>query len=158
MGRKMAWVGGIALAAVALVFIVRATHQQLCYACRRPVYGRSRAVGLVESQRAIFCCPACALSQHHQTGRRVRVTGLTDYLTEAPLSPERAYVVEGSDVNLCMNQNGMVDESNQPAMVHFDRCAPSLLAFSRDTDAAEFAHRHGGRLVAFKDLAGAYVR
>jgi hypothetical protein len=154
MRRKVAWFGGIALLAAGLALgyagwkLAHATHEELCSACRRPVHPRSRTVGLLADRRVVFCCPACALSEHHQTGKRVQLIELTDYMSDAKLPPERAYLVQGSDVNLCIPQPATVDESKQPAGVRFDRCAPGLLAFARQQDAARFADQHGGQMVS----------
>ena len=107
---------------------------------------------------SLFCCPACALTAHDQNGKAVRVVELTDYETNAALSPDRAYVVRGSDVNPCAQSDGPVGPDKQPTVVHFDRCSPSLLAFATGQSAASFAREHGGEVFSFSDFAAAYSR
>jgi hypothetical protein len=88
------------------------------------------------------------------------VSELTDYETGARLRPGEAVLVEGSDVNACTGgtAGAVMDAHKHPAAEHFDRCAPGLLAFASERAAADFAARHGGRVLRFTELAGRYVR
>lgn len=104
------------------------------------------------------CWPARAMTTHDQNGRPVKIVQLTDYATNSPLAPSQAYIVRGSDVNTCAEQHGPVDPDKQPTMVHFDRCSPSLLAFSGRDAAARFASEHGGDVLSFSELAASYSR
>lgn len=134
----------------------RASEAQVCQACSRPIHSHTRTVGLVGNHRELFCCPACALTTHDQSGRAVRIVELTDYETNSALAPSQAYLVRGSDVNMCAQRHGPVDPDKQPTAVHFDRCSPSLLAFARQDAAARFAKAHGGDVLSFSDLAATY--
>jgi hypothetical protein len=113
---------------------------------------------MIGNRRELFCCPACALTTHDQDGRPVRIVELTDYETSSPLAPSQAYMVRGSDVNTCAQQNGPVDQDKQPTVVRFDRCSPSLLAFVGRDAAARFAKDHGGEVLSFSELAASYSR
>jgi hypothetical protein len=42
------------------------------------------------------------------------------------------------------------------ADVHYDRCAPSLLAFAQRREAVEFVSEHGGKVLPFKEVAVAF--
>ena len=137
MKRRRTWVGAAFILAVVLglgyagLRTWRSSEAQLCQVCSRPIHSHTRTIGLVGSRRESFCCPACALTTHDQSGRAVKIVELTDYATNSALEPGKAYLVRGSDVNTCAQQHGPVDSDKQPTMVHFDRCAPSLLAFAR---------------------------
>ena len=135
--------------------ISRSSQPQVCQACSRTIHAHTRSVGLVGGHRELFCCPACALRTHDQNGRPVKIIELTDYATNFPLAPSRAYLVRGSDVNMCAQQHGPVDADKQPTMVHFDRCSPSLLAFVSREAAARFAREHGGEILSFSEPAAA---
>ncbi len=133
--------------------IYRASSVEECYACLRPIHAHTRTVALVNGRARLFCCPACALSEHQQEGKPITVTQLTSFLTGAALSPDAAYVVKGSDVNMCAKTHEIVEADKRPADVHYDRCAPSLLAFAQRSEALEFVREHGGEVLPFKAVA-----
>ena len=131
---------------------------QSCKAGTRPVHSHMKTVGLVDGKRFVYCCPACALSEHQQSGKPVQVVELTDYGTDSPLKPESSYVVRNSDVNPCLDHHPAVGEGGQPLESHFDRCAPSVLAFQSQQSAAAFAGQHGGQVVKFSAFASELQR
>ncbi len=164
MKRRGAWLGA---ASLVILFVGlgyagwrawRPSQAQLCQACSRPIHSHTRTVALVGSRRESFCCPACALTTHDQSGRPVKVVELTDFLTNSPLDPGEAYLVRASDVNMCARQHGPLGPDKQPTTVEFDRCSPSLLAFARKETATAFASEHGGEVLSFSQLAASYAR
>ena len=161
-GRR--WLVAVAIVAVAAALgyvgfrAYRGAQPEMCYACQRPIHAHSRAVAVVGGRARQFCCPACALSEHEQEGQPVRIAELTSFLTGAKLSPNEAYVVKGSDVNMCAHAHEMIDADKRPAGVLYDRCSPSLLAFGQRSEAMQFAHEHGGEVLAFKEVMAAYGR
>ena len=46
---------------------------QLCTVCERPVHGNTRTEAVVGGAARPYCCPACALSEHTQSGLPVEV-------------------------------------------------------------------------------------
>jgi hypothetical protein len=164
VNRKGTWFGAVFILAVVAGLgytgwrISHPSQAQTCQVCDRPIHIHARTVGLVGDRRELFCCPACALTTHGQTGKAVRVVELTDYETHAALSPDRAYLLRGSDVNPCAQSDGPVGPDKQPTVVHFDRCSPSLLAFATRQSAAGFAKEHGGEVLSFSEFAAAYSR
>jgi nitrous oxide reductase accessory protein NosL len=110
-------------------------------------------VGVLDGKRVTFCCPACALSEGKQLGKPVRVTALTDFPTDEEIDPERAFLVKGSDVNPCAQHAATPLSDKRPMQVAFDRCSPSLLAFSSRSAAEAFARDHGGTILTWKDAA-----
>jgi hypothetical protein len=129
-----------------------------CYACRRPIHAHSKTVAVVNGHARLFCCPACALSQREQAGRPIRVTQLTSFQDGKAVAPENAYVVRGSNVNMCERTQELIQEDKRPADLHYDRCAPSLIAFAQRSEALEFARKQGGEVVAFQEAAAALVQ
>jgi hypothetical protein len=160
-GRR--WLAILAVAAVALALgytalkAYRGSQPESCYACQRPIHEHSRTVALVNGRTKIFCCPACALSEHEQEGKPIQITELTAYLTGAKLSPDEAFVVKGSDVNMCARTHGVIDADKRSAPVHYDRCAPSLIAFSQRSEALQFAGKHGGEVLPFSEIVKAFA-
>ncbi len=67
-------------------------------------------------------------------------------------------MVKGSDVNMCMPTRDVIDADKRAADVHYDRCAPSILAFAQRSDAADFAREHGGQVLSFKDIAATFAK
>ena len=137
---------------------VDAKSAQACRACARPVHSHMRTVATLDGKSSHYCCPACALSEHQQSGKQVQVVELTDYLSNTALKPESSYVVRNSDVNPCLQHLPAVGEDSQPLASRFDRCSPSVLAFHDRQSAAAFAGEHGGQVVKFSDFASQFQR
>lgn len=133
-------------------------NAQACRACARPVHSHMRTIAILDGKRSHYCCPACALSEHQQSGKQVQVVELTDYLSNMALKPESSYMVRNSDVNPCLQHRPAVGEDSQPLESRFDRCSPSVLAFHDRQSAAAFAGEHGGQVVKFSDFASQYQR
>jgi hypothetical protein len=107
---------------------------------------------------AILLLSPCALSQHQQTGDPLRITQLTSFLTGQALSPDSAYVVRASDVNMCQRTTELMDNDKRAADLRYDRCAPSLIAFAARNDAVQFAREHGGQVMPFRQAAVAFAK
>ena len=138
--------------------VYRGPQVEQCYACHRPIHAHSRTLGLVSGRTRLFCCPACALSEHEQEGKPIRVTELTAFLTGAKLSPSDAFVVRGSDVNMCARTHELLDQDKRSADVHYDRCAPSMLVFGQRDEAVRFAREHGGEVLPLKEIVAEFSR
>lgn len=158
------WLGtlAVAVAAVGLGYagfkVYRGSQTEQCYACQRAIHAHSRTIAIDKGRLRAFCCPACALSEHEQEGKPILVTELTDYLTGAKLAPSGAFMLKGSDVNMCAHTHELIDADKRPADVQYDRCSPSLLAFGRREDAIEFARAHGGQVVPFSEIVSSFSR
>ena len=158
MTRKSASIGLAILFAVVIAVgyagwrVYRETPSEYCEFSARPVHTQTKAIALVDGEQKIFCCPACALTMRAQTGQDVKLTELTDYETGRPLVPEQAFVVRGSEINMCVTQHMLMEENKQAAPMNFDRCMPSLVAFARREAAEHFLQVHGGILVSFQEL------
>ena len=123
-----------------------------CRVCRRHLHAGSRVVAMQQERREAFCCPTCAVTFGRQAGQAVTLVELTDFETGSRIPPAEAYVVQGSDVNLCLQHPVLTDSQKQPASMQFDRCSPSVLAFSSQQAAEAFRQEHGGRLLPFSAL------
>lgn len=149
---------GLGAVAYAAWHYVSERSNHSCHACARPVHAHSKTVAVVDGKKSTYCCPACALSEHQQSGKPVQVVELTDHVGGGALKPENSYIVRNSDVNHCMQHRPAVDENKQPLAVHYDRCAPSVIAFRNATTAGEFAKAHGGQVLKFSDFASEFQR
>ena len=161
---RRSWLVGLAALALALTLgyagwrSFASADAQTCYACQRSVHAHSRTVALVDGHARLFCCPACALSQHQQSGKPVNIKQLTAFLTGEPLTPDNAYLVRASNVNMCVRTGELIGEDKQPADLHYDRCSPSLVAFSQRSEAVQFAREHGGEVMPFREVAAAFAK
>jgi hypothetical protein len=152
----------VAIAALAVGYVgwrvYRRAQPEQCYACQRPIHAHSRTVAFARGSSRLFCCPACALSEKEQEGKPVLVTELTGFFTGARLSPNDAYVVKGSDVNMCAQTHELIDADKRPADILYDRCAPSLLAFAHQSEAIQFSREHGGTVLPFRQVAESFAK
>ena len=123
-----------------------------CRVCQRHIHAGSQVVALREGRQEAFCCPTCVITLGRQSGQAVTVVEITDFETGSKVAPDEAFVVQGSDVNLCMQHPVLTDSQKQSASMQFDRCSPSVLAFSSHRAADAFRQEHGGRLLRFQDL------
>lgn len=154
----------LALAAIALLAagvagcdkIETLIHGDRCVLSDRVVHPDMAAEVAVEggpSGRA--CCIRCAITYAQQTGKKVRVASVTDYLTREPVSPGRAFYVTGSGVAPCVGPPMEATSGrHECCILRFDRCAPSTVAFANEQDAIRFQRAHGGRIETFADLSG----
>jgi hypothetical protein len=120
---------------------------EVCYVCQRPIHAHSKTVAEAGGRARLFCCPACALSQH------AKITELTSFATSAPLAPDNAWAVRGSDVNMCVRTQELIGTGKREADLRYDRCLPSILAFARRDEAARFASEHGGEVLRFSQIS-----
>lgn len=131
---------------------VRAREKHDCAACKRPIHQHSLTTAIVNGKQSGYCCPACALSDRLHFGARVRVTSLTDHNTGDRVAPDRAWVVRGSDLNMCARMASEPRPDKHRMEAHYDRCSPGLVAFSTESAAASFVREHGGQIVRFATL------
>lgn len=136
--------------------VYRSSQVSVCQVCGRPLHGVNRTVAaLNDGEPEAFCCPTCALNAARQRRQSIRFVEVTDYVSQRALDPAKAFLVRGSNVNPCMEHHSggpMMDESGQPMPLEFDRCAPSILAFSGASAARDFAEHHGGEPVTLDQL------
>jgi nitrous oxide reductase accessory protein NosL len=100
------------------------------------------------------CCMACALTYHHEV-KNVEITAATDFVTNSPIDPKKAFYVVGSDISPCTQDvkvKKFIREPHDTLYACYDRCEPGILAFSKKADAETFQQTHGGRVKLFDQL------
>jgi hypothetical protein len=147
MGRAMRIAGVVLVILLGILLLEVRGTSEVCYACQRGVHAHSKTVAEAGGRAHLFCCPACALSQH------AKITGLTSFATSAALAPDNAWVVRGSDVNMCVRTQELIGADKRAADLRYDRCLPGILAFARREEAARFAAEHGGEVLRFAGLS-----
>ncbi len=130
-----------------------------CEVCGRPLHSESAVWADAAGERRHFCCAACALRAERQSGDDIEITEVSDHASDAVLDASEAIFVVGSNVNYCLRQHSVfdpqrnvLDDAKTAGALEFDRCSPSILAFSSRSAAAQFAERQGGRLLTLEQL------
>lgn len=126
--------------------------QQMCAVCHRHIHAETRTVAEANGERIVLCCPTCVRMVRKMRGVEMQVVQLTDHETREPLDSADAWLVVGSALNYCTREQTHVDEHKQAAMMGFDRCAPSIIAFAGRDAAEDFRNRHGGELHRFGEF------
>ncbi len=131
-------------------------NNTVCHACFRAVHDHMRTIAISNGRKETFCCPACALTEHQQSGHKVEVLSLTDHDSGKAIVPAQSYIVRGSDVNMCQHHEPTLGQDRQPLATQFDRCSPSIIAFSDMEAAKRFRAAHGGEFLRFAEIAARY--
>jgi hypothetical protein len=157
--------GLIALAivvAVALVFyLVETGHiapgKPLCVACHRALH-KAQVYTVISPNGAELpsCCPRCGL--RYTIENKAQSAQATDFKTGKSISPERAYYLEGSSIMECCSNTPLRTETGLVCDVHYDRCLPSLVAFSKLEDAEEYRNNQGGHIINFAEARASVAR
>lgn len=102
------------------------------------------------------CCPRCAShavkEAHEKSGRQVARLRARDFATGGEIDAREALYVEGSDVEHCMSRKEEPTPQSCCRVLTYDRCLPSLVAFSTRESAEAFIRDHGGELRSFDQL------
>lgn len=135
-------------------YLVSHRQPKICPFSGRAIHPQTRALVTIGNQKYETCCVRCAIIEAQQTGKPLRVLEVADFDTGKLIDPESAWFVEKSDVNLCMRMApGAASPGRESVYVRtFDRCSPSVLAFSSEQHARNFTAQHGGALKRLSDL------
>ncbi|MFI5365839.1 MAG: hypothetical protein ACHQ4J_09455 [Candidatus Binatia bacterium] len=98
------------------------------------------------------CCLSCALTYGRQTHKPVTILKVTDHGSGAPIDPKEAVFVVGSNVSPCTHSTVERGPEKESYNVQWDRCLPSILAFSSAEAADAFRTQHGGHLRTLDEL------
>lgn len=147
-----------ALAAVALVAAVGAfvyvewDSPETCDVCYRPMHQETfYRIHLKGGETKDVCCPRCGL--RFQEGRDDVVGAeVTDFDTKRHVDAADAYYVENSPVHFCAHESVQKDRSGAQYQVAWDRCLPSLIAFSTREAAERFQRTNGGDIKTYEEL------
>ena len=126
----------------------------ICPFSGRTIHAQTRAWITIGGKKYETCCVRCAITEARQTGKPLRILEVADFETGKLIHPEKAWFVEGSMVNLCMRMSpGMESPDQQTVYLRgFDRCSPSILAFSNERLARAFIAKSGGTLTTLSKL------
>lgn len=130
----------------------RTVGNDLCDVCYRPRHEETfYRIHLDSGESVEVCCPRCGL--RFQEGRNDVVRAeVTDFVTKEHLDAADAFYVENSPVHFCSHAAIQEDRSGTQYQVAWDRCLPSLIAFSTRDAARAFQAEHGGVIKTYEEL------
>ncbi len=118
----------------------------LCEVCNRDVLPANLfVIEGADGKRRETCCPRCGLRYVLQRGGRALEA--TVFSTGKRIPAADAIYLEGSDIMICCTSTGFRSADGTYDAVQFDRCMPSLVAFSTREDAESTRTQHGGRII-----------
>ena len=122
-----------------------------CDICGRAVHSAHESTLLLKNgKKAHTCCTRCALHYDQNHPGLVNDLLVMDHSTGKSVEAQKAIYVEGSDEQECVPASET--PPREPGVKYertFDRCVPSLIAFSNESAARDFMMRRGGHLVTF---------
>ncbi len=144
----------LAAAAVGAWYLLGRRPAAVCPLSGREIHTQTKARVVIGGSRYETCCLRCAITEARQKAEPLRVLEVADFETGKLMRPDRAWFVDGSPVNLCMRMSPAAESPDRQGayLRGFDRCEPSVLAFSNEQQARNFIAQHGGALKNLADL------
>ena len=150
---------GATIAAGLVAYRIEAPHGPgMCQVCDRMI-SEQTAFRIDTASGAVHaCCPACAMHYMMHHGDSKEKAWATDFISGRIIAASSAYYAEGGDVQYCTRHASSVERGTEGVSQRvYDRCLPTLVAFSSRADADAYRQQHGGRVVtydeAFRSLA-----
>jgi len=153
MKAKEFWITALALGAIAAVSVVAYRYvsqppRDLCRVCARGLHPGVTYRLELSAGKEDACCPRCGMHYAIQHPGAVKKAWATDLTTGVFIEAESAYYVEGGDVEYCTMHSTPVEREPQGVRVRdYDRCLPSLVAFSSRQEADAYQKQHGGQVL-----------
>jgi NosL len=145
---------GIALA-VGMVWVI---HRELtpkqpavCEICGRGIMKQVEFQIETAHGPIYACCPGCALHHIVNNPGEARNELATDFNSGRLIPARSAFYDMGGDVQYCTRHDPSIQRvpGQGVEMRVYDRCLPTLVAFSSKGDAEAYQKQHGGRVVTF---------
>lgn len=135
-------------------YFVSHSSPKICPFSGREIHPQTRALVSIGGKKYETCCVRCAIIEAQQTGKSLQVLKVADFETKKFIDPDKAWFVESSAVNFCMHMTPAAESSSRESVYlrAFDRCSPSVVAFSSEQHARDFIAQHGGALKRLNDL------
>jgi hypothetical protein len=146
---------GIVIIALAGLAAYRYWPEEMpvCQICLRPMHqATSMFVALEGGQEVELCCPRCGL-RFMEDRTDVRGIEVTDYSSRTRLPAADAVYVSGSSIHPCCSAEEILkDRSGVEYERTWDRCLPSVIAFSSRQNAEAFQLENGGEIRTYQEL------
>jgi nitrous oxide reductase accessory protein NosL len=127
--------------------------RQDCDICGRPVHSAHESTLLLKNgEKAHTCCTRCALHYDQNHPGQVADLLVMDHSSGKTVDAQKALFVEGSEEHECVPASET--PPREPGVEYertFDRCVPSLVAFSDEPAARDFMTQRGGHLLTYAE-------
>ena len=143
----------VALGAYYLRSRVEEEKPAQCEVCHRPIMPGTDFSVSVDGHEVHYCCPRCWVTSLRTQGEKYQRPLATDYVSGKTIPAGQCVYVEGSDVAPCCDPHMTRGKDNVPAVLCYDRCSPSVIAFASSDEALRFTEEHGGTIIPFETLA-----
>jgi hypothetical protein len=122
----------------------------LCGVCNRAIHPET-SFRVVQPDGGVktTCCPRCGLTSVIKNGGKV--LDAIDFSSKKRIGATEAAYLEGSDIMECCSTTGFRSDEGSFREIDYDRCMPSLLAFSRREEAEKVSQGHGGKIRSFEE-------
>jgi hypothetical protein len=138
--------------AVAVYRRVAPRRPPLCQVCDRVISPQTAFRVDTVSGDVHACCPACAMHYMLHEKDKVREAWATDFNSGRMIPASSAYYDEGGDVQYCTRHTPPVERGTEGVTERvYDRCLPTLVAFSTRQEADTYRRHHGGRVVTYDE-------
>ena len=132
--------------------------QAMCQVCDRMISEQTAFRIDTTAGSVHACCPACAMHYMMHNADSAHKAWATDFNSGRMISAPTAFYDEGGDVQYCTRHEHSVERGTEGVSQRvYDRCLPTMVAFSSRADADAYRKQHGGRVVtydeAFQSLA-----
>lgn len=128
-----------------------------CETCNREVLKGSLFLSAdAKGVKRRSCCPRCGLRSVLENGGQA-LEG-TNFATGKMIPAGIAVYLEGSDIMECCAGSGFRAEDGAYSDVQYDRCMPSLIAFSTREEAELVRREHGGQILSFGEARQSVAR
>jgi nitrous oxide reductase accessory protein NosL len=149
----------IALIFVTLLLAGCSRGAKVCAVCQRDECKAMAFRITLDSGKVIeTCCPRCGLHYLEASKHRPRRLEATDFATGHWMDAVQAAFVSGSDFPGCAIPEARRDAQGCCMMKDYDRCLPSLVAFTDRAAAVGFQNQHGGQLLALAEISAKSVK
>jgi hypothetical protein len=125
---------------------------EICQVCGRVISKQTAFQVDTSSGLVHTCCPACAMHYmlHHTDS--VRKAWATDFKSGRLIPASKAYYDEGGEVQYCTRRKPPVERGAESISWRaYDRCLPTLVAFSNREEADAYRQKYGGRVVTYNE-------
>ena len=142
-------VAGISFFAYRRVVPAQPTICQICdrHIPKQTAYNLETKDGPVKA-----CCPACAMHYEVHHAGEVQDAWATDFNSGRMIPAKTAYYDGGGDVQYCTAHMPAMERDPQGVRQRvYDRCLPTLVAFSTRDAADAYRQQHGGRVLTYSE-------
>jgi hypothetical protein len=129
----------------------------VCDICNRQLHPAAGFTTVAaDGAKHTACCPRCGLRTILNRGGRA--LDAIDFATGKEIPAGPAFYLEGSDIMECCETIGFRADEALYGAIQYDRCMPSLVAFSRLEDAERVRRDHGGRIMTLEEASQSVAR